>query len=240
MSWCGVRAGVWSAGGWGVRLGVGGSLGPCCGGLSVPLGLVSRVGLREILLNDHGVLGACTLTLTHGLNLQRASQTGRRTWGVGKAFLLQGRQTEIRSRTVEVASECRLSGERLALQLGCAGRDMRVRVGAAGRHELILQGQGDVHISGAELQGSGAPVVILALPVFTALGEGHEGAPSSSTKAFAITAFHFPLRRSKFIMDGIGVPPQCHSSTGRNRLVTDALTDVRPAEIKPPAVNPSA
>ena len=136
---------------------------------------MGRVGLREILLNDHGVLGACTLTLTHGLNLHRASQTGRRTRGVGKAFLLQGRQTEIRSRTVEVASERRLSGERLALQLGCAGRDMRVRVGAAGRDELILQGQGDVHITGAELQGSGAPVVILALPVVTALGDGLEG-----------------------------------------------------------------
>ena len=71
MSWCGVRAGVWPAGGSGVRLGVGGSLGPCCGGLGVPLGLVGRVGLREILLNDHGVLGSCTLTLTHGLNLHR-------------------------------------------------------------------------------------------------------------------------------------------------------------------------
>ena len=44
MSWCGVRAGVWLAGGWGVRLDVGGSLGPCCGGLGVPLGLVGRVG----------------------------------------------------------------------------------------------------------------------------------------------------------------------------------------------------
>ena len=44
MLWCGVRAGVWLAGGWGVRLGVGGSLGPCCGGLGVPLGLVGRVG----------------------------------------------------------------------------------------------------------------------------------------------------------------------------------------------------
>ena len=44
MSWCGVPAGVWLAGGWGVRLGVGGSLGPCCGGLGVPLGLVGRVG----------------------------------------------------------------------------------------------------------------------------------------------------------------------------------------------------
>ena len=76
---------------------------------------------------------------------------------------------------MEVASERRLSGERLALQLGCAGRDMRVQVGAACRHEVILQGQGDVHISGAELQGSGAPVVILALPVFTAHGEGLEG-----------------------------------------------------------------
>ena len=44
MSWCGVRAGVWLAGGWGVRLGVGVSLRPCCGGLGVPLGLVGRVG----------------------------------------------------------------------------------------------------------------------------------------------------------------------------------------------------
>ena len=44
MSWCGVRAGVWLAGGWGVRLGVGVSLGPCRGGLGVPLGLVVRVG----------------------------------------------------------------------------------------------------------------------------------------------------------------------------------------------------
>ena len=186
MSWCGVQAGVWPAGGWGVRLGVGGSLGPCCGGLGVPLGLVGRVGLREILLNDHGVLGACTLTLTHGLNLHRASQTGRRTRGLGKAFLVQGRQTEIRSWTVEAASERCLSGERLALQLGCAGRDMRVRVGAAGRDELILQGQGDVHISGAELQGSGAPVVILALQSSRRSEMALKGAPSSSTKAFAI------------------------------------------------------
>ena len=44
MSWCGVRGGVWLAGGWGVRLGVGVSLGPCCGGLGVLLGLVGWVG----------------------------------------------------------------------------------------------------------------------------------------------------------------------------------------------------
>ena len=44
MSWSGVRAGVWLAGGWEVRLGVSVSLGPCCGGLGVPLGLVGRVG----------------------------------------------------------------------------------------------------------------------------------------------------------------------------------------------------
>ena len=108
----------------------------CRGGsVEVSLACVGRLGLREILLNDHGVLGACTLTLTHGLNLHRASQTGRCTRGVGKAFLLQGRQTDIRSRTVEVASERCLSGEWLSLQLGCAGR---VRVGAAGRDELTL------------------------------------------------------------------------------------------------------
>ena len=50
MSWCRVRAGVWLAGGWGVRLGVGVSLGPCCGGLGVPLGLVDRVGVRGVAL----------------------------------------------------------------------------------------------------------------------------------------------------------------------------------------------
>ena len=44
MSCCGVWAGVRLAGGWGVRLGVGVSLGPWCGGLGVPLGLVGRVG----------------------------------------------------------------------------------------------------------------------------------------------------------------------------------------------------
>ena len=44
MLWCGVRAEVRLAGGWGVRLGVGVSLGPCCGGFGVPLGLVGRIG----------------------------------------------------------------------------------------------------------------------------------------------------------------------------------------------------
>ena len=51
MSWCGVRVGVWLAGGWGVRLGVGGSLGPCCGGLGMLLGLVRRVGVRGVALS---------------------------------------------------------------------------------------------------------------------------------------------------------------------------------------------
>ena len=50
MSWCRVRVGVWLAGDLGVRLGVGGSLGPCCGGLGVPLGLVGRVGVRGVVL----------------------------------------------------------------------------------------------------------------------------------------------------------------------------------------------
>ena len=50
MSWCGVRARVWLAGGWGVRLGVGVLLGPCCRGLGVPLGLVGRVGVRGVAL----------------------------------------------------------------------------------------------------------------------------------------------------------------------------------------------
>ena len=50
MSWCGVLFGVWLVGRWGVRLGVHGSLGPCCGGLGVPHGLVGRVGVRGIAL----------------------------------------------------------------------------------------------------------------------------------------------------------------------------------------------
>ena len=50
VSWCGVRVGVWLARGWGVRLGVGGSLGPCWGGLGVPSGLVGRVGVRGVAL----------------------------------------------------------------------------------------------------------------------------------------------------------------------------------------------
>ena len=50
VSWCGVRVGAWLVGGLGVRSGVGGSLGPCCGGLGVPLGPVGRVGVCGITL----------------------------------------------------------------------------------------------------------------------------------------------------------------------------------------------
>ena len=57
MSCSRVRVGVWLAGGWGVRLGVGGSLGPCCGGLGVPLGLVGRVGVRGVALPGGLCLG---------------------------------------------------------------------------------------------------------------------------------------------------------------------------------------
>ena len=57
MSWCGVRAGVWLAGGLGVRLDVGVSPGPCCGGLGVPLGLVGQVGLRGVALPGGLCLG---------------------------------------------------------------------------------------------------------------------------------------------------------------------------------------
>ena len=57
MSSCGVRAGVWLACGWGVRLGVGVSLGPCCGCLGVPLRLVGRVGVRRVALPGALCLG---------------------------------------------------------------------------------------------------------------------------------------------------------------------------------------
>ena len=45
-----VRSAGRSVAGWwlGGRLGVGDSLGPCCGGLGVPLGLVGRVGVRGV------------------------------------------------------------------------------------------------------------------------------------------------------------------------------------------------
>ena len=48
--WCGVRVRAWLVGGWGVESGVGGSLGPCCGGLAVLLGVVGRVGVRGVAL----------------------------------------------------------------------------------------------------------------------------------------------------------------------------------------------
>ena len=57
MSWCRVRAGVWLVGDWGARLGVGVSLGPCRGGLGVPLGLVGQVGVRGVALRGGLSLG---------------------------------------------------------------------------------------------------------------------------------------------------------------------------------------
>ena len=57
MSRCGVRVGMWLAAGWGVRLGVGGSPGPCCGGLGVLLRLVGRVGVRGVALSRGLCLG---------------------------------------------------------------------------------------------------------------------------------------------------------------------------------------
>ena len=57
VSWCGVRAGVSLAGSWGVRLGVGVLLGPCFAGFGAPLGLVGRVGVREVALPGGLCLG---------------------------------------------------------------------------------------------------------------------------------------------------------------------------------------
>ena len=57
MWWCGVRAGVWVAGGSGMRLGVAFTLGPCCAGLGVPLGLVGRVGVLRVALPGGLCLG---------------------------------------------------------------------------------------------------------------------------------------------------------------------------------------
>ena len=50
MSWRGVQVGAWLVGGWGVRLVVGGSLGPCCRGPGVPLGLAGWVGVCGVAL----------------------------------------------------------------------------------------------------------------------------------------------------------------------------------------------
>ena len=57
MLWCGLRARVWLAGGPGVRLGVGVSLGLCCGGLGVLLGLVDWVGVCGVALPGGLCLG---------------------------------------------------------------------------------------------------------------------------------------------------------------------------------------
>ena len=54
-----VRSAGRSVAGWwrGLRLVVGVSLGPCCGGLGVPLGLVGRVGVRGVALPGGLCLG---------------------------------------------------------------------------------------------------------------------------------------------------------------------------------------
>ena len=57
MLWCGVRAGVWLAGGLGVQFGVGVSLGPCCRGLGVPLRLMGWVDVRGVALPGDLCLG---------------------------------------------------------------------------------------------------------------------------------------------------------------------------------------
>ena len=48
MSWCESERGWLVA--MGVRSGVRGSLGPCCGGLGVPLRLVDRIGVSGVAL----------------------------------------------------------------------------------------------------------------------------------------------------------------------------------------------
>ena len=50
MSWCGVRVGVWLAGGRGVRLGAGWLGGSVLWGLCAPLGLVGRLGVPGVVL----------------------------------------------------------------------------------------------------------------------------------------------------------------------------------------------
>ena len=90
MSWFGVRAGVWLAGGTGVRLGVGVSLGPCCGGLGVPLGLVGRVGLRGIALPGDLCLGPSN-AFPWGAWPRDAAVT-RTSKQAGKALRSQGHQ----------------------------------------------------------------------------------------------------------------------------------------------------
>ena len=62
VSWCGVRVGAWLVGAWGMRSDVGSSLGPCCGGLGVLLGLVGRVGFRGVALPG----GLCRGRLSSG------------------------------------------------------------------------------------------------------------------------------------------------------------------------------
>ena len=54
-----VQSAGWSVAGWwlGVRLGVGGLVGRCCGGLGVPLGLLGRVGVRGVALAGGLCLG---------------------------------------------------------------------------------------------------------------------------------------------------------------------------------------
>ena len=93
VSWCGVRVRVWLAGDWGVRLGVCGSLSPCCRGLGMLLGLVGRVGVPGVALSG-GALLFCTERRLLWLARQRGNALARQAFFRGGA----GARNQVQSR----------------------------------------------------------------------------------------------------------------------------------------------
>ena len=65
-------------------------------------------------------------------------------------------------------------------------------------------------------------------------------APSRVTRAFWITGFIAPWRRSMFIIMVIGIPPAIHCTEGLVRLRTLDIYPVTPARMRHEALNPRA
>ena len=98
MLWCGVRVGVWLAGCGGVRLGVGCSLGPCCGGLCVPLRLVGRVGVRGVAFSGGPVPWSRVLRGFRPLALDAAAVPSSSSGACGVALVVaRGRRLAVRT-----------------------------------------------------------------------------------------------------------------------------------------------
>lgn len=88
---------------------------------------------------------------------------------------------------------------------------------------LVFESHGGLvaYFGGTEvLDGAGVYVAGVFSPLLALRSKFQEGAPSRRTRAFWITGFILPLRRSMFIIMVMGIPPATHCTEGLVRLRT--------------------